>query len=138
VPRRRLLFAGTAVAAVFLAAAGLFRLSGFWPGPALPAGATALGLSTKPAGPLPGYCPGDMMVPPARITAVGHELLLVPESGGEPLNIGFPHGWTAWRLDGRAELVSRDGDVVGRDGDVLRHLHASRNDLAYLVCDVGL
>jgi hypothetical protein len=78
-----------------------------------------------------------MVVPPVRITVVGHELLLVPESGGEPLNIGFPHGWTAWLLDGRVDLVSRDGDVVGRDGDVLRHLRGRTNDLAYLVCEEG-
>jgi hypothetical protein len=135
--RRRLLLAGTAVGVVLLAAAALFRLSGFWPGPALPAGATTLGLSTKPAGPLPGYCPGGTLVPPARIAAIGGDLVLVPESGGEPLNVGFPHGWQAWRVDGRAELVSRDGDVVGREGDVLRHLNAIPNDLAYLVCDGG-
>ena len=63
--------------------------------------------------------------------------MLVPESGGEPLNVGFPHGWQAWRVDGRAELVSRDGDVVGREGDVLRHLNARQHDLGYGVCDGG-
>ena len=135
--RRRLFFVGTAIAVVLLAAAGLFRLSGFWPGPALPAGATALRLATKPAGPLPGYCPGGTFVPPVRIAAVGGDLVLVPEAGGDPLNVGFPHGWQAWRVDGRAELISRDGDVVGREGDVLRHLNARPNDLAYLVCDGG-
>ena len=137
--RRRLLFAGTLIAVVLLSGAGLFRLSGFWPGPALPAGATALLISTKPPGPLAGYnCSGaGTTVTPARIAVVNDQLVLVPESGGEPLNVGFPSGWKAWRLDGRAELVSRDGDVVGRDGDVLRHLRAIMNDLAFLVCEGG-
>ena len=100
------------VAVVLMGTAGLFRLSGFYPGPALPAGATALALGTKPAGPLPGYCPGGSVVPPARIAVSGAALVLVPEAGGEPLNVGFPHGWAAWRIGGVAELVSRDGVVV--------------------------
>ena len=131
------------VAVVLVGTAGLFRLSGFYPGPALPAGATALALGTKPAGPLPGYCPGGSVVPPARIAVSGAALVLVPEAGGEPLNVGFPHGWAAWRIGGVAELVSRDGVVVGREGEVLRHLNARTNDLnpplagAWLVCDGG-
>lgn len=135
--KRRVGLAGIVIVVALLAAAGLFRMSGFWPGPSLPPGATALQLSTKPAGPFPGYCPGETTVPPARIVVVGDALELVPEAGGDPLNIGFPHGWMAWKLDGVAELVSRDGNVVGRNGDVVRHLHASQNDLAYLVCDGG-
>lgn len=141
--RRSGVVAVVVLAVVLVGAAGLFRLSGFWPGPALPAGATALGLTTKPAGPLPGYCPGGSLVPPARVAVVGDRLVLAPEAGGDPLPVGFPHGWAAWRIGGVAELVSRDGVVVGREGEVLRHLNASTNDFnpplagAWLVCDGG-
>ena len=95
-------------------------------------------LGTKPTGPIAGYCHADLtLVPPARVAAEGDELVLMPETGGERLNVGFPHGWKAWRVGGVAELVSRDGNVVGREGDVLRNLRGYRNDLAWLVCDGG-
>ena len=136
-PRRRRLVALVLIAAALLVGAGSFRLSGLWPGPALPPGATALRLSTKPAGIYPGYCPGDTEVPAARVAVLDNGLELLTEDGGQPLNVSFPHGWSAWRIDGVAELVSRDGNVVGREGDVLRHLHASLNDQAFLVCDGG-
>ena len=81
--KRRVGLAGVMIVVALLAAAGLFRMSGFWPGPSLPPGATALRLSTKPAGPFPGYCPGEITVPPARIVVVGDALELVPEAGGD-------------------------------------------------------
>jgi hypothetical protein len=50
----------------------------------------------------------------------------------------WPAGWEAWRLGGRAELVDRDGTVVGREGDVVSGFSGGLGaDDAFHVCVVG-
>ena len=104
---------------LLLVAGCLARLSPMWPGPHMPPGATGLVLATEPAHLFPTMgCPTAELLP-ARIAVVGDALVLVPQTGGDPLNVVWPAGWAAWRLGGRAELVSRDGTVVGREGDLV-------------------
>jgi hypothetical protein len=75
---------------------------------------------------------------PARITVADNALVLVPEAGVAPIKIVWPTGWTAWRRAGRAELVSRDGTVIGRAGDIVAGFGGgSGTDDAFHVCVVG-
>jgi hypothetical protein len=75
---------------------------------------------------------------PARVAVAGNEPVLVPESGGKPIKVVWPTGWVAWRLAGRAELVSRDGTVIGREGDIVEGFGGGvGNDDAFHVCVMG-
>ncbi|GAC1673117.1 MAG: hypothetical protein NVS9B8_15820 [Candidatus Limnocylindrales bacterium] len=135
--RHRRLIAGLAVVLLLLAAA-LLRLSPMGPGPALPQGATSLGLSTEPAHLVPTMGCRAALLAPARVAVSGNELVLVPESGGQPIKVVWPTGWVAWRLARRAELVSRDGMVVGREGDIVAGFGGGvGNDDAFHVCVIG-
>jgi hypothetical protein len=127
------------IAVVFLlVAVGLARLRPMWPGPSLPAGATALALATEPAHLLPTMgCPTALLAP-ARIAVAGESLVLVPEAGGDPIKVVWPTGWAAWRLGGRAELVSHGGTVVGREGEVVSNYGGGvGTDDAFHVCEIG-
>ena len=108
------------------------------PGPSLHARATPLALATEPGHLLPTMgCPTALLAR-ARVAVEGGSLVLVPEVGGDPVRVVWPTGWAAWRLDGRAELVSRDGTVVGRDGDVVSGFGGGvGTDDAFHVCVVG-
>lgn len=123
---------------LLLAVGGLARLSPMWPGPSLPSGATALALATEPAHLLPTFgCPTALLAP-AGIAVVSNSLVLVPKAGGDPVKVVWPTGWAAWRLDGRAELVSRDGAVVGREGDIVSGFAGGvGTDDAFHVCVMG-
>jgi hypothetical protein len=124
-----------AIVALLLVAGGLARLSPMWPGPAHPPGATALALATEPGHLLPTMgCPTALLLP-ARIAVVSDALVLIPEGGASPVDVVWPTGWAAWRLDGRAELVSRHGVVVGREGDVISGFAGGMGtDDAFHVC----
>jgi hypothetical protein len=130
-------FAGIAVILVLMAV-GLARLSPMWPGPSLPAGATPLALATETAHLLPTMgCPTALLAP-ARVAVAGDALVLVPEAGGDPIKVVWPTGWAAWQLDGRAELVSHDGTVIGREGDVVSNFGGGVGlDDAFHVCEIG-
>lgn len=109
-----------------------------WPGPSLPPGATPLELTTAPGHVLPTMACPLALLAPARVAVAGDSLVLVPEAGGEPIQVVWPTGWTAWRLGGRAELVSRDGTVVGREGDVISGFGGGMgSDDAFHVCMIG-
>jgi hypothetical protein len=109
-----------------------------WPGPSLPLGATPLALATEPAHLAPTMgCPTALLLP-ARVAVVGDDLVIVPESGGAPIKVVWPAGWKAWRLAGRAELVSRDGTVIGREGDIVQGFGGGVGiDDAFHVCIGG-
>ncbi len=117
--RHRRALAAISGVLLLLVVVGLARLSPMWPGPSLPAGATPLTLATEPGHLLPTMACPTALLTPARVAVAGDALVLVPEGGGDPIKVVWPTGWAAWRLDGRADLVSRDGTVVGRDGDVI-------------------
>jgi hypothetical protein len=109
-----------------------------WPGPSLPQGATALALATEPGHVIPTMgCPTALLAP-ARVAVAGGALVLVPESGGEPIKVVWPNGWVAWRLAGRGELVSRDGTLIGREGDIVGGFGGGVGaDDAFHVCVIG-
>lgn len=135
--RHRRLVSGLA-GVVLLLLVVLLRLSPMWPAPSLPPGAAPLALATAPAHLLPAIGCSTAALAPARITVAGDELVLVPESGGEPIKIVWPTGWVAWRLAGRAELVSHDGFVVGREGDIVEGFGGGVGaDDAFHVCVIG-
>ena len=126
------------VVVLILLVVGLARLSPMWPGPSLPAGATALTLATEPAHLLPTMGCQTALLGPARVAVAGDSLVLVPEAGGDLINVVWPTGWAAWRLGGRAELVSRDGTVVGREGEVVSGYGGGvGTDDAFHVCEIG-
>ncbi len=135
--RHRRIFAGLAVV-VLLLALGLARLSPMWPGPSLPQGATPLALATEPAHLLPTMgCPLALLAP-ARVAVADNALVLVPEAGGDPIKVVWPTGWVARRLAGRAELVSRDGTVIGREGDIVSGFGGGvGTDDVFHVCVIG-
>lgn len=109
-----------------------------WPGPSLPDGATPLVLATQPAHLVPTMgCPAALLAP-ARLVVTNDELLVVPEAGGDPIKVVWPSGWVAWRRAGVAELVSRDGTVIGREGDIVTGFGGGvGTDGAFHVCVIG-
>ena len=76
---------------------------------------------------------------PVRGTAFYDELVLLSVETGEPIKVVWPSGWAAWRLHGRAELVSRDGSVIAREGEVIEDRFGGGEgiDDAFHVCDDG-
>lgn len=93
---------------------------------------------TAPAHLLPTMACQVALLAPARVAVAGDSLVLVPENGGDQIAVVWPTGWVAWRLGGRAELVSRDGTVVGREGGVISGLGGGvGTDDAFHVCEIG-
>lgn len=125
-------------ATVLLLVAAVFRLSPLWPGPALPAGATRLHIVTEEAHLTPVFgCP-TALLGPARVATLGDDLVLLAPDTNEPIDVVWPSGWAAWRLDGRAELVTRDGAVVGREGELSEGFGGGMGlDDAFHVCIIG-
>jgi hypothetical protein len=89
-------------------------------GPSLPVGATRLHITTEGPG-LPFVCAAAALGP-ARVSTSGDELILVAVESGDTINVVWPSGFGAWRIDGRAVLADPWGHVVGREGDVLEGL----------------
>jgi len=86
-------------------------------GPALPAGATRLHITTE--GPGLSFGCAAALLSPVRVEASGDELVVVFVESGEQANVVWPSGFAAWRVAGRSVLADPWGRVVGRDGDVL-------------------
>jgi hypothetical protein len=83
-------------------------------------------------------CPGALLGP-VRIATSNDDLLAVSVESGEAVSVVWPSGWAAWRVGGRAELVDRNGSLVGREGDVLEDRFGGGNgvDNAFHVCSIG-
>jgi hypothetical protein len=104
---------------LLIIAALILRLSPLWPGPGLPAGATRLQIQTAPPHLVPTMGCRLALLSPARVATDGDHLILVSPTTGEPAGpVVWPSGWSAWRRDDRAELVTRDGEVVAREGEL--------------------
>ena len=108
-----LLLLGVAVVAVLIV-----RISPLWPGPITPADATPLRIATEAPHLIPTMGCALALLAPARIATDGDRLVLVSPETGQRIAVVWPSGWTAWRRDGRAELVTRDGQVVAREGEL--------------------
>lgn len=124
---------------VVLLAAAVVRLSPLWPGPALPAGATRLHIATAAPHLVPTLgCPTALLLP-VRVTTADDDLIFLSVETGKPVQIVWPSGWAAWRVNGRAELVARNGLVVAREGDVIEDRFGGGVgvDDAFHVCDIG-
>lgn len=140
VRRRKLpVFAKVAGGVAILLAAAALSLSPLWPGPALPAGATRLHIATAAPHLVPTFACPLAQLAPARVATAGDDLVLLSEATGEQVRVVWPSGWAAWRVDGRAELVARDGSVVAREGDVIadRFGGGTGVDDAFHVCVIG-
>ena len=137
IPRRRRRVA-IAVGVVVLLAAAAFRLSPLWPGPSLPAGATRLNIATEGPHLMPALGCNTALIAPARITTSGDDLILRTVATDEPVDVVWPSGWAAWRLEGHANLVTRNGTLIGREGDILDDLGGGVGaDDAFHVCVIG-
>ena len=135
--RRPKLLVVLGVVVVLVLAVGL-KLSPMGPGPALPAGATWLHIANEPAHLLPTFGCQTAALVPSRIEAVNGEMHLVSVADGRTIQVVWPTGWAAWRLDGLAELVGRDGSVVAREGDVLTDFGGGvGTDGLFHVCIIG-
>ena len=123
---------------VLLLAPATFRLSPLWPGPALPPGATRLHVETEPAHLVPAFGCTTAALAPARVATAGDDLILLSPATKEPIKIVWPSGWAAWRLNGRAELVTREGAIVGREGEIIEGFGGGTGlDDAFHVCIIG-
>ena len=97
-----------------------------WPGDGTTASSADVRLRDRPAH-------------PDRIATVGEDLVVVPDGGSDPIAVVWPSGWAAWRLDGRAELVTRDGRLIGREGDLIEGFGGGvSTDDRFHVCDLGV
>ena len=137
--RKRRVIAAAVGGIVILLAFGLLRLSPLWPGPGLPDGATRLSIATAAPHLVPNFgCPASLLAP-VRLATSNDELTVLAVPTGEPVQIVWPSGWAAWRLDGRAELVGRDGSVVAREGDVVENRFggSAADDGSIHVCIIG-
>ncbi len=64
-------------------------------------------------------------------------IVLSGETGGQS-QVVWPSGWVAWRINGQAMLVDRDGAVFGREGEVIeKELGGGAYADAFHVCNVG-
>jgi hypothetical protein len=78
------------------------------------------------------------LLEPTRIGTSGDEMVFVVPETGNPVSVVWPAGWRAWRVDGRAVLVGRDGTVIGREGDELPgYAGGVSDDGAFHVCIFG-
>ena len=137
--RRRKRLIAILAGGILLLAAATFRLSPLWPGPALPAGATRLHIATAAPHVIPTFACHAALLAPVRVATSNDDLIFLSVGTGEPVQVVWPSGWAAWRVDGHAELVDRDGSVVAREGDVIEDRFGGGGgvDDAFHVCSIG-
>ena len=136
--RRAKVMLAIVVAAIAILVIAALSLTPLWPGPALPAGATRLHISTESPHLVPALgCPTALLAP-ARIATSGDDLVLVAVATGDQTGVVWPAGWAAWRQDGRAVLARRDGAVVGSEGEVIEGFGGGvGTDGVFHVCIIG-
>ena len=134
--RRKALISIAAAGVLVLGAVGL-RVLPLFTGPALPAGATRLHISTERPNLSFGCAAAGLS--PIRVTTSGDELILVSVESGNTVRVVWPSGFAAWRVGGRSVLADPWGSVVGRDGDVLDSLGGGSGvDDAFHICPFGI
>jgi hypothetical protein len=124
---------------MLLVGGAVLRLSPLWPGPAVPAGATRLQIATEAPHLVPHLGCATALLGPVRVATSGDDLTVLSVRTGEPIKVVWPSGYAAWRRDGRAELVTRDGSIVSREGDVIEDRFGGGMGLddAFHVCVIG-
>jgi ABC-type amino acid transport substrate-binding protein len=133
--RRKVLIAIAALGVILLGTSALiFRP--LFTGPALPAGATPLHITTQ----RPNLTVGCMaaLLGPVRVATSGDELVLVSVASGDTVRVAWPSGFAAWRVGGRS-VVADPGKIVGREGDVLEGLSGGLGaDDVFVICPFGI
>lgn len=62
-------------------------------------------------------------------------MVFADEASGNRLQVVWPNGYSAWVLNGRAELIPPNGTVLAREGDVISNLAGGAADNGdILVC----
>ena len=134
--RKRLLAGFLLVAAAALALMGATQLMGRSAHSALP-----LGLAVEdPAPSLPSgaqWVCAQALAGPVRLARDGQMLVFVSLDTNTTANLVWPRGFSARLLDGRAELIARDGSVIAREGDVLGDLGGGGTADGFHVCSVA-
>jgi hypothetical protein len=105
----------------------------------LPSGAIPLTIQTESEPPFFDGCT-DSRLAPVRVVRSGSQLTFVLVYDGAPGSVVWPYGFSAWVVDGHAELLARDGTVVAREGDVLSDLGGGieqETGDAFHVCEIG-
>jgi hypothetical protein len=135
--RRRKALTLIAAAGVIVLALIALRVAPVFTGPALPAGAERLQITTA-APNLTSGCAAALLSP-VRVSTDGDALLLDSVESGEPVRVVWPAGFGAWRIDGGAVVADPWGSVVGREGDVLDSLGGGEGaDQAFQICPYGI
>ena len=134
--RRKTLIAIAAMGLVGLALVVL-RVAPLFTGPAVPAGAERLHITT--AAPNLNMGCAAALLSPVRVTTDGAALTLVSVESGETVRVVWPAGFGAWRIDGQAVVADPWGSVVGSEGDVLDSLGGGEGlDQAFQICPFGI
>jgi hypothetical protein len=134
--RRKVLLTISAAGLILVAAVAIWVLPLFV-GPALPAGATRLHITTG-GSPLTFGCAAALLSP-VRVAASDDELTLVYIESGSEANVVWPSGFAAWRVGGRSVVADPWGNVVGREGDVLTWLSGGEgSDDVFHICPYGI
>ena len=106
-----------------------------------PSGATPLALPTEPpAVALPSgaqYACDLALLLPVRVVAQGQAVAFVSVATGEQIRLVWPRGFSARRVEGRAEIVTPNGSVLAREGDVLSGLGGGSPGTEFHICSVG-
>lgn len=126
---RRRWAVGLLVAVALVAGAAVWLL-GPSQSAALPANAAPLVLRTQPwrIWPPSGFsCPMAALTP-IRVERDGGSMVFADEASGNRGPVVWPNGYSAWLMNGRAELVSPNGSVLARDGDVISNLASGAAD----------
>jgi hypothetical protein len=135
--RRRKVLLTISVAGLVLVAGLALWVLPLFVGPALPAGATRLHITT--AGPNLTLGCAAALLSPVRVATSDDELTLVYVESGTEAKVVWPSGFAAWRVGGRSVVADPWGNVVGREGGVLDSLSGGEgSDDAFHICPYGI
>jgi hypothetical protein len=102
------MIASVAMGVVVLALVAM-RVAPLLTGPALPAGAERLHITT--AAPNLNMGCATALLSPVRVSTDGDALSLMVVESGAPIRVVWPAGFGAWRIDGRAVVADPWGSV---------------------------